>query len=107
MMERTGRAMDHLFASHRFMETPMEALHAVFKDFQCTKWLVNRKAIEVVDRALTASGGAGYMSKNPLSRLYRDLRAVRFMQPRSPNEALESIGKVALEPAPTLDDWKP
>jgi alkylation response protein AidB-like acyl-CoA dehydrogenase len=106
MMERTGRVMDHLFASHRFMETPMEALHAVFKDFQCTKWLVNRKAIEVVDRALTASGGAGYLSKNPLSRLYRDVRAGPFMAP-SPNEAFEYIGKVALGLDPTLDDWKP
>lgn len=107
MLERTGRAMDQLFASHRFMETPMEALHAMFKDYQCTRWMVNRKAIEVVDRALTASGGAGYMSKNPLSRWYRDVRAGPFMQPLSPNEAFEYIGKVALGLDPALDDWQP
>jgi hypothetical protein len=27
-------------------------LHELMKDFQCTKWFVNRKAIEIVDRAL-------------------------------------------------------
>jgi alkylation response protein AidB-like acyl-CoA dehydrogenase len=107
MIERTGSAMDHLFASHHIMTTPREALYAMFKDFQCTKWLVNRKAVEVVDRAMTASGGAGYMSKNPLSRLYRDVRAGSFMQPLSPNEAFEYIGKVALGLDPALDDWKP
>jgi alkylation response protein AidB-like acyl-CoA dehydrogenase len=107
MIERTGNAIDRLFESHRFMETPMDVLHPVFKDFQCTKWLVNRKAVEVVDRAMTASGGAGYMSKNPLSRWYRDVRAGSFMQPLSPNEAFEYIGKVALGLDPMLDDWQP
>jgi len=106
MIERTGNAMDRLFESYRIMATPMEVLHVMFKDFQCTKWLVTRKAIEVVDRAMTASGGAGYMSKNPLSRLYRDVRAGSFMQPLSPNEAFEYIGKVALGLDPTLDEWR-
>lgn len=103
MLARTATAADAFFRQHPADEGPLAELHALMKDFQCTKWVVNRKAIEIVDRALTASGGAGYLSTHPLSQLYRDVRAGPFMQLFSPNEAFEYIGKVALGLDPRLE----
>ena len=72
-------------------------------DFQCTKWVANRKAIDVVDRAMTISGGTGYFNSSPFARLYRDVRAGPFMQAYSPNEAREYIGRIALGLGHDLD----
>jgi alkylation response protein AidB-like acyl-CoA dehydrogenase len=104
MLGRTATMADAFFSQHPAGRVPLGELHELMKDFQCTKWFVNRKAIEIVDRALTASGGAGYLNSNPLSRLYRDVRAGPFMQLFSPNEAFEYIGKVALGIDPRLSD---
>jgi alkylation response protein AidB-like acyl-CoA dehydrogenase len=103
VLGRTAVAADTLFNQYPAEGVPLRELHALMKDLQCAKWFVNRKAIDIVDRALTASGGAGYLTKNPLSRLYRDVRAGPFMQPFSPNEAFEYIGKVTLGLDPRLD----
>lgn len=105
LVARAGTTLDAFFQTHGFGPLPMDQLHEVMKEFQCTKWVVTRQAIEVVDMALTVSGGAGYLSKSPLSRLYRDVRAGPFMQPFSPNEALEYIGKVSLRQDPVIDGW--
>jgi alkylation response protein AidB-like acyl-CoA dehydrogenase len=74
------------------------------KDFRCSRCVVTHQAIEVVAQALTLRGG-GSMSKHPPSRLYRDVRAGRFMQPFSPNEALEYAGQVTLGVDPMIDVW--
>ena len=103
MLERTTHTLDTVFCQPPAIPIPLDTLHHLMKDIQCTKWFVTRRAIEVVDRALTASGGAGYLTQSPLSRLYRDVRAGPFMQPFSPNEAFEYIGKVALGLDPRLE----
>ena len=96
MLGRTATYADDFFRSNVDGKMPMGDLLDLAKDIQCTKWFVTRKAIDMVDKALTASGGSGYMTSSPLSRLYRDVRAGPFMQPFSPNEAFGFIGKVAL-----------
>jgi alkylation response protein AidB-like acyl-CoA dehydrogenase len=100
MLARSCVQIDELYAQGL---PPTADAHQVHKEFQCAKTFVNRKAIDVVDRALTVSGGAGYLSASPLSRLYRDVRAGPFMQPYSPIEAYQYIGKVALGLEPTLE----
>jgi alkylation response protein AidB-like acyl-CoA dehydrogenase len=103
LLERTSTGWDRYVSEHLEVEPDPEALHVLMKELQCTKAFVNRKAIEIVDLAMTVSGGAGYLSSSPLSRMYRDARAGPFMQPFSPNEAFEYIGKVALGLDPTVD----
>jgi alkylation response protein AidB-like acyl-CoA dehydrogenase len=104
MLERSGKLLDAYLCDRPIAEVSMDQLHQLNKDYQCTKLETNRKTVEIVDLALTVSGGAGYMSASPLSRLYRDVRAGPFMQRLSPNEAYEYIGKVALGLDPTIEN---
>lgn len=103
MVKRLGLIADEFLARYPQSDAPVEEANALMKEVQCMKYVVNRKAIDVVDRAMTVCGGGSYMSKHPLSRLYRDARAGPFMQPFAPYEALEYIGKVALKLDPILD----
>lgn len=102
LLDRSGQLSDDCLSAYPCGGEPLDVMHALFKDFQCAKWFVQQTAITVVDRALTLTGGAGYLSDHPLSRLYRDVRALPFM-PLAPTEAFEYIGKVALDLDPTLE----
>jgi alkylation response protein AidB-like acyl-CoA dehydrogenase len=79
-------------------------LHQLMAVFQGVKLDVQRSAIDVVDKAMQLSGGAGYLAGNPLGRWYRDVRAGPLMQPLSANDAHEYIGKVALGQPPVVED---
>jgi alkylation response protein AidB-like acyl-CoA dehydrogenase len=103
ILARTAQAADDCFGAAPTSECSHEDLRRLDREFQCTKWVVNRRAIEVVDLALTASGGSGYLSRDALSRKYRDVRAGPFMQAYSPNEAFDYIGHLALGLEPPSD----
>ena len=103
MTERLGRLADDFRRRYDVEEPSVPDANAVMVEVQCMKHVVTRKAVEVVDRAMTVCGGAAYMSKHPLTRLYRDARAGAFMQPYAPYEALEFIGKVTLGVDADLD----
>jgi Acyl-CoA dehydrogenases len=102
-VERVARLTDEFYERDAVTPQPLEAHHRLMAEFQAAKLHVNRMATQAVDVAMTVSGGASYMNKHPLSRLYRDVRAGSFMQAYSPIEASEYIGKVilGLEPLPT------
>jgi len=102
-IERVGRLADAFFARYAKTDPPVGEANALMKELQCMKYVVNRNACEVVDRAMTVCGGLAYMNSHPLSRLYRDVRAGPFMQPFSPYEAFEYIGRVALGLDPTIE----
>ncbi len=60
---------------------PDERGRRMMTPFQCAKVTVNQLAAMVVDDCITVVGGATYVAEHPLARLYRDVRAGRFMQP--------------------------
>ena len=96
MVRPMGQIADDFLAKLQGKQPSMEEGHEFLKDHQSMKWVVNRNAIDIVSKAMDIAGGGGFMDKNPLSRLYRDVRAGPFMQPYSPTEAREYIGKVTL-----------
>jgi alkylation response protein AidB-like acyl-CoA dehydrogenase len=104
MQAYAARVCDDYVDRYPTRGAPLDEAIERQRQFQAAKYVVNRKAIDVVDKAMTISGGAGYMTKHPLSRLYRDVRAGPFMQPFSPGEAIEFIGRVALDQDPRPDN---
>ena len=74
-----------------------EPAFKMIKNGACTKKFVMETAATIVDRCVTLYGGGAYVSDNPMAKLYRDVRAGQFMQPWARNQAIEIIGKVALD----------
>lgn len=101
ILARLGVMLDDFMAATRGGAEATYAMgHELMKDYQTAKWVVNRHAIEIVSQAMDLSGGGGFMARNPLSRLYRDVRAGPFMQPYSPIDARDYAGKVLLGALP-------
>jgi alkylation response protein AidB-like acyl-CoA dehydrogenase len=103
IVELTARLADDYFSSYAPGQAPEGEAHAMLKENQIMKYTVQRNAVNIVDKAMTATGGSSYLTGSPLSRQYRDVRAGPFMQPFAPYEALEYIGKVTLGLNPQLD----
>jgi alkylation response protein AidB-like acyl-CoA dehydrogenase len=102
MLARAGSLLDEHHVRPPGEPVTAEDMADLFAEVQAAKAFVNEAAVRVVDRALALSGGAGYMSRHPLSRAYRDVRAGAFMHPLGANRAYEFIGDVALGAAPSL-----
>jgi alkylation response protein AidB-like acyl-CoA dehydrogenase len=97
ILARMGQQLDAFMAQSRGgADCTWEQGHELMKDYQSAKWVVNRNAIEIVSQAMDLFGGGGFMAGNPLSRLYRDVRAGPFMQPHSPIDARDYVGRVLL-----------
>jgi alkylation response protein AidB-like acyl-CoA dehydrogenase len=103
MLAYEGRVIDEMVERYPTQGAPEDVILEAERLHQAVKYTINRRAIDVVDKALTASGGAGYMTKHPLARLYRDVRAGPFMQPFSPPEAVEFIGRIVMGQDPNFD----
>ena len=96
ILQRTGAAVDDWLARAEQTPPTIEDGHNLMKDYQCAKWVVNRGAISIVDKAMDLVGGGSFMNSNPLTQLYRDVRAGPFMQPHAPTELRGYVGQVAL-----------
>lgn len=68
----------------------------LFARAQTTKSLVDRLAIDVVDRCLDIVGGRAYLESDALARAWRDVRAGGFMHPMARNKAARTIGRAEL-----------
>ena len=91
-----GASRGSLSRAAMLVDAGDEDLVTLFAEVQAAKAFVNEAAARIVDRALAASGGAGYLNGHPLARAYRDVRAGSFMHPLGANRAYDFIGDVAL-----------
>jgi alkylation response protein AidB-like acyl-CoA dehydrogenase len=99
---RAATLVDGFSTAHLAVDPTSDELVGMFTEVQAAKTFINDTAARLVDRALTLSGGAGYMRSHPLARAYRDVRAGSFMQPLGVMRAYEYVAQAALGREPTL-----
>ncbi len=99
VLQMTTRWVDDFTVRHERQAPSMSEAHELMQRYQIAKSIVNKAAIEGVNKAMDVVGGSSFTQANTLSRLYRDVRSAPFMQPGAPAEAHEYIGRVA------LGDW--
>ncbi|HYZ81329.1 MAG TPA: acyl-CoA dehydrogenase family protein [Solirubrobacteraceae bacterium] len=101
ILARAASLIDEHRATNPASDGSAEELRELFAEAQAAKAFVNEAAARVVERALALSGGAGYFSRHPLARAYRDVRAGSFMHPLAANRAYDHLAQVVLgEEAP-------
>ena len=101
-LSRAGALVDAHYAANPTSDGDAGEITALFTAAQAAKAFLNEAAARVVDRALSLSGGAGYLNGHPISRAYRDVRAGSFMHPLGANRAYELIGQVVAGRQPAL-----
>lgn len=102
IFSRAATLIDQHYVANPAGDGTDEELTGLFAEAQATKAFVNDAATRVVDRALSLSGGAGYLNGSPLGRAYRDVRAGAFMHPLGANRAYDFVGQVELGLVPEL-----
>ena len=102
VISRAAHLVDEYHRAHPASDGTEQELARVFAEVQAAKAFVGQAAAQVVNRALSLSGGAGYLNRDPLSRAYRDVRASDFMQPLSTTRAYDFLGQLALGLQPSL-----
>jgi alkylation response protein AidB-like acyl-CoA dehydrogenase len=99
---RSGELVDDFYEKRLWSDPERAEWSALFAETQAAKTFVGQTAARIVDRSLTLSGGGGYARTHALSRAYRDVRAVGFMQPLATTRAYDYIAQAALGREPEL-----
>jgi alkylation response protein AidB-like acyl-CoA dehydrogenase len=102
ILSRGGALIDEQHERNPAARLTAEELTGLFAEVQSAKAFIGEAAVRIVDRALAASGGSGYLNGSPLARAYRDVRATAFMHPLGANRAYAFLGQLATGREPSL-----
>jgi alkylation response protein AidB-like acyl-CoA dehydrogenase len=102
VLSRAAALIDQHRAANPASDGTAAELGALFAEAQAAKAFVGEATARIVERALSLSGGAGYLNGSPLARAYRDVKAGSFMHPLGANRAYDYLAQVALGEAAQL-----